>query len=227
MLQASGCSEPVTDTSTKNSIGTKACSANNGDPKTLKYYSLVWKTILNHTRFLSRLDAVISNAFPEHQVYLSSKANKFITQAVAELQENGMPPDKVFLRDQQHHMGNLVFEDLGTFHSDFRKIAQPIVAKHWDWEPVNQDYPQELLDHVLSLYNELTEGTKYVHSKCDNEGNFDNFSSSALQELCVVRYYTGKSCLTSTFPDIFSKCLPASALAFAATAVSFYLFIYF
>ena len=107
-LQASGRSGPVTDTSTRNSIGTKACSANNGDPKTLKYYSLVWKTILNLARFLLRLDAIISNAFPEHQVFLSSKANEFITQAVAELQEDGVPPDEVFLRDHQHHMGDLV-----------------------------------------------------------------------------------------------------------------------
>ena len=107
-LQASGRSGPVTDTSTRNSIGTKARSANNGDPKTLKYYSPVWKTILNRARFLSRLDAVISNAFPERQVFLSSKANEFITQAVAELQEDGVPPDEVFLRDHRHHMGDLV-----------------------------------------------------------------------------------------------------------------------
>ena len=107
-LQVSGHLGPVTDTSTKNSIGTKAHSANNGDPKTLKYYSPVWKTILNRARFLSHLDTVISNMFPERQVYLSSKANKFITQAVAELQEDGVPPDEVFLRDHQHHVGNLV-----------------------------------------------------------------------------------------------------------------------
>ena len=39
-------------------------------------------------------------------------------------------------------------------------------------------------------------------------------------------YYTRKSCLASLFPDIFNKCLPAGALAFAATAVSFHLLIH-
>ena len=39
-------------------------------------------------------------------------------------------------------------------------------------------------------------------------------------------YYTGKSCLASLFLDIFNKCLPAGALAFAATVVSFHLLIH-
>lgn len=58
---------------------------------------------------------------------------------------------------------------MGTFRSDFKKIARQITVKHWDWEPTDIEDPQELLDHVLGLYNELTEGIKYVHGECDIE----------------------------------------------------------
>ena len=105
----SGRSGPSTaDADTKNTVGAKTRNVNNGDPTTLKYYSPVWKAVLNRARFLSRLDTVTDNAFPEHHVYLSSKANEFITQAVAELQEDGVPFDESFLRDHLHHMGNFV-----------------------------------------------------------------------------------------------------------------------
>ena len=35
---------------------------------------------------------------------------------------------------------------------------QQAIEKHWDWEPIDKDDSQELMDHVLSLYNELTSG---------------------------------------------------------------------
>ena len=98
----------ATDADTKNSVGAKTCKANNGDPTTLKYYSPVWKTILNRARFLSRLDTISSNAFPERQVYLNSKPHEFIAQAMAELQQDGVPSDELFFRDHQHHMGDFV-----------------------------------------------------------------------------------------------------------------------
>jgi hypothetical protein len=41
----------------------------------------------------------------------------------------------------------------------------------------------------------------------------------------MMAYYNGKSSLAASFPDTFSKHLPAAALAFAVTAVSF-LFLY-
>ena len=93
---------------TKTSVGAKTRDTNNGDPRTLKYYSPVWKTILNRARFLSRLDTIANNAFPERQVYLNSKPAEFLTQAIAELQEDGVPLDESFLRDHQHHMGDFV-----------------------------------------------------------------------------------------------------------------------
>ena len=80
-LQVAGHSGPFTaDTDTKNTVGAKTCNANNGDPTTLKYYSPVWKAILNCARFLSRLDIVTDNVFPKRHVYLSSKPNEFISQ---------------------------------------------------------------------------------------------------------------------------------------------------
>ena len=75
---------------------------------TLKYYDLVWKTILIHTKFLSHLDSVINDAFPECQAYLSTKAAEFINQAITELQVDGMPPDKAFLKELQCHMCDFV-----------------------------------------------------------------------------------------------------------------------
>ncbi|KAI5989833.1 hypothetical protein EDC04DRAFT_2614280 [Pisolithus marmoratus] len=114
----------------------------------------------------------------------------------------------------------MLFEDLGTFFLDFKKVAQQVVAKHWDWEPDDFDDPQELVDHVLELYNYLMEGTKYIHGNCDEEGKFNNFSSAALWDLCVTGYYIGKSSLAASFSDIFSKCFPTGALAFAVTALT-------
>ena len=96
----SGPSVTDTDTKTRNN--------NNGDPTTLKYYSPMWKAVLNRARFLSRLDIVTDNAFPERHVYLSSKPNEFIAQAIAEFQEDGMPHDELFLREHQRHMGDFV-----------------------------------------------------------------------------------------------------------------------
>ncbi|KIK15953.1 hypothetical protein PISMIDRAFT_34874, partial [Pisolithus microcarpus 441] len=155
--------------------------------------------------------------FPERHVYINQKVHEFITQAIAELKEDGVQPDESFLRKHQHHMSDLLFEDLGTYRSDFKKIAQQVIIKHWDWEPSNFDDPQQLADHILGLYNDLMEGTKYIHSDCDEEGKFDNFSNTALRDLCMMGYYIGKSSLAASFPNIFGKDLPAGALAFATT----------
>ncbi|KAI5993384.1 hypothetical protein EDC04DRAFT_2613388 [Pisolithus marmoratus] len=70
------------------------------------------------------------------------------------------------------------------------------------------------------ICNNLMEGTKYIHGDCDEEGKFDNFSSTALQDLCVMGYYIGKSSLAASCPNVFSKNLPTGALAFATTAVA-------
>ena len=91
-----------------NSVGTKPRNASNNNPTTLKYYDLVWKTILIRVKFLSRLDSVINDAFPERQAYLSAKAAEFINQAIAELQADGVPPDEAFLKEHQCHMCDFV-----------------------------------------------------------------------------------------------------------------------
>ena len=66
--QAGSRSGPsATDADTNRAIGAKSRNTNNGDPTTLKYYSPVWKAVLNRARFLSRLDTVTDNAFPERQ----------------------------------------------------------------------------------------------------------------------------------------------------------------
>jgi hypothetical protein len=63
---------------------------------------------LNRVKSLSRLDAVIDDAFPERHVYISKRAIEFISQAIAEFEEDNMQPDKSFLKQHQHHMGELV-----------------------------------------------------------------------------------------------------------------------
>ncbi|KAI5990742.1 hypothetical protein EDD15DRAFT_2369460 [Pisolithus albus] len=204
----------------QHSVKTEPRTSTNNDPTTLKFYDTMWKAILNRAKLLSRLDAVIGNAFPERHVYINQKVYEFITQAIAELKEDGVQPDESFLRKHQHHMSDLLFEDLGTYRSDFKKIARQVIVKHWDWEPSDFDDPQQLADHILELYNDLMEGTKYIHGDCDEEGKFDNFSSAALRDLCVTGYYIGKSSLAASFPDIFGKDLPPGALAFATTALT-------
>ncbi|KAI5989729.1 hypothetical protein EDD15DRAFT_2370455 [Pisolithus albus] len=208
------------DDEIENPATAEPCTGSSNDPMTLKFYDPVWRTVLSRAKVLSRFDAVITNAFPEWQLYISKKALEFITQAIAELEEDGVQPDESFLRKHQYHMSDLLFEDLGTFRSDFKKIARQVVARHWDWEPDNFDGPQELADHVLELYNYLTEETKYIHGDHDEEGKFNNFSSAALRDLCVTGYYIGKSSLVASFSDIFSKHFPTGALAFAATALT-------
>lgn len=137
-----------------------------------------------------------------------------------------------------------LFEDLGTFRSDFKKVARQIAIKHWDWEPDVDCCPQPSTEYVLELYNDLTKETRYIHGEPDKkvrrhlqqnitlnktrkQGNFDNFSSAALRELCAAGYYTGKSSLAASFPEVFSKHLPSGALAFASTAVSHELFLFY
>ncbi|KAI6045929.1 hypothetical protein EDC04DRAFT_2888514 [Pisolithus marmoratus] len=196
-----GASVPVQNPDikeTQDSVTMDLHMGSNNDPMTLKFYDMMWKAILNCAKLLSHLDAVISNTFPEQHVYLSQKACEFITQAITELKEDGMQPDESFLRKHQHHMGDL----------------------HWDWEPSDFDNPQQLADHVLELYNDLMEGTKYIHGDCDEEGKFDNFSSMALRDLCMTGYYIGKSSLAASFPNVFSKNLPTGALAFATTVLT-------
>ncbi|KIK27360.1 hypothetical protein PISMIDRAFT_8195 [Pisolithus microcarpus 441] len=107
----------------QHSVKTKLRTGTNNDPMTLKFYDMMWKAILNRAKLLSRLDAVIGNAFPEQHVYINQKVHEFITQAIAELKEDGVQPNKSFLRKHQHHMSDLLFEDLGTYRSDFLKIA--------------------------------------------------------------------------------------------------------
>ncbi|KAI6023276.1 hypothetical protein EDC04DRAFT_2900597 [Pisolithus marmoratus] len=183
---------------TQDSVTMDLRMGSNNDPMTLKFYNMMWKVILNHAKLLSCLDAVIGNTFPERHVYSSQKACEFITQAITELKEDGMQPDESFLRKHQCHMGDL----------------------HWDLEPSNFDNPQQLAHHVLELYNDLMEGTKYIHGNCDEEGKFDNFLSMVLRDLCMMGYYIGKSSLAASFPDVFSKNLPTGALAFATTALT-------
>ncbi|KAI6137139.1 hypothetical protein F5141DRAFT_1060028 [Pisolithus sp. B1] len=134
--------------------------------------------------------------------YIGKKAFEFIMEAITELEEDGVQPDKSFLRKHQYHMSNLV------------------VARHWDWEPDNFDGPQELAGHVLELYNHLMEEMKYIHSDHDEEGKFNNFSSVVLQDLCVTGYYIGKSLLVASFSNTFSKHFPMGALAFAVTVLT-------
>ncbi|KIK20660.1 hypothetical protein PISMIDRAFT_105392 [Pisolithus microcarpus 441] len=186
----------------------------------------MWKAILNRAKLLSCLDAIIGNAFPEQHVYINQKVYEFITQAITELKEDGMQPDESFLRNHQHHMSNLLFKDLGTYHSDFKKIAQQVIVKHWDWEPSNFDDPQQLADHILELYNDLMEGMKYIHGDCNEEVHhlysWQNLISQGLfrENLCITGFYIGKSSLAASFLDIFGKDLPAGALAFTMTVVS-------
>ncbi|KAI6117931.1 hypothetical protein F5141DRAFT_1211746 [Pisolithus sp. B1] len=198
----------------------KPHTGSSNDPMTLKFYDPVWRTVLSHAKLLSCSDAIITNVFPEWQIPISKKACKFIMEAITELEEDSVQPDKLFLRKHQYHMSDLLFKDLGTFCSDFKKIAQQVVARHWDWEPDNFNGPQELGDHVLELYNHLTEEMKYIHGDCDEEGKFDNFSSAALWDLCVTGYYIGKSLLAASFSNTFSKHFPTGALAFAATVLT-------
>ncbi|KIK19778.1 hypothetical protein PISMIDRAFT_13429 [Pisolithus microcarpus 441] len=164
----------------QHSVKTELRTGTNNDPTTLKFYDTMWKAILNRAKLLSCLDAVIGNAFPERHVYINQKVHEFITQAIAELKEDGVQPNELFLRKHQHHMSDLLFKDPGTYCSDFKKIAQQVIVKHWDWEPSDFNDPQQLADHILGLYNDLTEGTKYIHGDCDEEGKFNNFSSTAL-----------------------------------------------
>ena len=58
------------------------------------------------------------------------------------------------------------------FPSDSKKVARQVVTKHWDWEPHDLDDSQQLLEHVLELYNSITEETKYIHSDADTEVSY-------------------------------------------------------
>ena len=62
-----------------------------------------------------------------------------------------------------------LFEDLGTFWSD----AWQIVAKHWNLEPHDFDGHQQLVEHVLELYNELMEETKALSGSTQFVKNHD------------------------------------------------------
>jgi hypothetical protein len=48
----------------------------------------------------------------------------------------------------------------------------------------------------------------------------DNLAHTALEELCKMYYYLGKSALARSYPDIFADSIPRGAVAFAATVVS-------
>ncbi|KAI9571217.1 hypothetical protein HD554DRAFT_2169058 [Boletus coccyginus] len=76
------------------------------------------------------------------------------------------------------------------------------------------------IHNSLKLYNEIIGETKYIYSDTDTKGKFNNFSSAALRDLCVMGYYVSKSFLAALFPDIFSKYLPAGTLAFATMALT-------
>ncbi|KIK74933.1 hypothetical protein PAXRUDRAFT_174293, partial [Paxillus rubicundulus Ve08.2h10] len=101
-----------------------------------------------------------------------------------------------------------LFEDLGTFHSDFKKIAQNVVKQHWDWELDEVKHPEDLVTHVLTTHQELMADTKYIHGDELEDGAYDNFSSKPLQDLCVTGIYAGKSSLATSFPDIFCEQFP-------------------
>ncbi|KIK16504.1 hypothetical protein PISMIDRAFT_15765 [Pisolithus microcarpus 441] len=92
----------------QHSVKTKLRTGTNNDPTTLKFYDTMWKAILNHAKLLSHIDAVIGNAFPERHIYINQKVHEFITQAIAELKEDGVQPDESFLRKHQHHMSDLI-----------------------------------------------------------------------------------------------------------------------
>lgn len=78
------------------------------DPTTLKFYDATWRAILSRAKLLSRFDTVAKNAFPERQAYLSKGAIEFITQAKAELEEDGAQPDESIRRNYQSQMSDLV-----------------------------------------------------------------------------------------------------------------------
>jgi hypothetical protein len=82
----------------QDSVMAKAHTGANNDPTILKFYDAVWKAVLNCAKSLAHLDAVIDDTFPEQHVYISKRAIKFISQAIAEFEEDNVQPDKSFLK---------------------------------------------------------------------------------------------------------------------------------
>ena len=121
-LQANGGTRPSVaiqdddDNMIQDSVTAEPCTGPNKNPKTFKFYDVMWKAILNRAKLLSHLDAVINDAFPERYVYISKRGVEFINQAITELEEDNVQPNKAFLRKHQHHMSDLVgFHPLPPF----------------------------------------------------------------------------------------------------------------
>lgn len=104
----SSANQDADDIGVQSILSAASRSGGSKDPTTLKFYDAVWRAVLARAKTLSRFDAIINNTFPERQAYVSKRAVEFITQTVAEFQQDGVQPDDSIRKNHQHHMNDLV-----------------------------------------------------------------------------------------------------------------------
>ena len=92
------------------------------------------------------------------------------------MKNDGIVPDSSILDEHEYSMYELVcilwskfshsphsyfpaFDDLGTWHSDFKKIAQQVLTKYWNFN--GEDETEEV--QVTVLYNDLMQTVAYIH----------------------------------------------------------------
>ncbi|KIK74934.1 hypothetical protein PAXRUDRAFT_174294, partial [Paxillus rubicundulus Ve08.2h10] len=93
----------------KDDKGSKPVTGHGNDIlTTIRFYNPVWKVILNCTKTLSFLEAVLNNAFPERTTFHHKKAPEFINQAIAEFKQDGVMPDESILKKHQSLMADIV-----------------------------------------------------------------------------------------------------------------------
>ncbi|KAH7920594.1 hypothetical protein BV22DRAFT_1050243, partial [Leucogyrophana mollusca] len=185
-------------------------------PTQQSFYPPTWRDVLDRAKAISRCEA-IDNPFPARDLFIKGPAIEYLTEAVSEVEGEGTVLDGYFWEEHKASMAILLYEDIGTFRSEIKKVARATVKAKCRLFPAGVTDREACATGVREAVQDLLDEGSYLHGGVDEQGRSDNFASDILREVTINAFYEGKSALAMLFPKMFRKEAPRGAVALSGT----------
>ncbi|KAF8549226.1 hypothetical protein OG21DRAFT_1488716 [Imleria badia] len=200
---------PVADATNGSSVPPAELS---GTATKLHSYPYKFREVIERAKQFAQCGAAI-DPFPSRAWFIDEKSSAYITEAIAERNEQGVFIPPGYWPHYRKDLGILLWEALMSWRSTLKAKAREHVTRYY---PLGgSQTPAENLANAEALI----QGVLFVRDSVMEDGTTRNMASPALASLIVEFFYTGPSALVNLFPEVFSQEVPKPVVCLAATAL--------
>ncbi|KAH7904264.1 hypothetical protein BJ138DRAFT_1119571 [Hygrophoropsis aurantiaca] len=199
----------------KNPKGSQAAK-----PTTMAFYPPLWSKLLTDSKSRMRLLVIIGigTQFLDINTALDNECMEILFEMIAFFEANGLEVEIGYFPLHKRDMARVVFNDIGTFRSELKKVAMQMVRAYYDLSPPSTAASQEeRIKAVKDKATKLLFKGQYLRGARDALGKTSNFAHEGLKQMCLAAFYnrtSGKS--LRQFPE-FQKQVPSQAVAYMAS----------